>query len=223
MSKISSHQITCPSCGGTGSFKRWDSVNVDLNPEMKERAMNGSIFTWTCPHCGESFTVPYATLYHDMKRKLMIYYLPFRPKDGKGFNVSPEGRHYGIDGYINRCTYEIEDFMEKIAELDAGLDDTVIEFMKIVFFGKKRPEGVPEGAILRFVTVVRDNDDNPKTLLFNCITSERVAPGKEKVMMVPYDVYEDMAKDNVAPRLFEQDAEFPEVSQAYLKRFLEDR
>ena len=38
--------------------------------------------------------------------------------------------------------------------------------------------------------------------------------------MVPYDVYEDMAKDDLVPRFFEQEAEFPEVSQAFLKQLL---
>ena len=112
---------------------------------------------------------------------------------------------------------------EKIAELESGLDDRVIEFMKLILTGKKRPESVPEGAVLRFGAVVPDNDGNPKTLLFHCITKERVAPGKEKVMMIPYDVYEDMAKDDIAPRIFEQEAEFPEVSQAFLKQFLGDQ
>ena len=223
MSKISKHQIPCPACGHTGEFIRWDSINVDLDPDMRDKAKNGSIFTWTCPNCGKTFTVPYTTLYHDMKRQLMIYYLPYRPKDGKGFSVSPEGKHYGFEGYTYRCTYEIEDFMEKIAELESGLDDRVIEFMKLIFTGKKRPESVPEGAVLRFGAVVPDNDGNPKTLLFHCITKERVAPGKEKVMMVPYDVYEDMAKDDIAPRIFEQEAAFPEVSQAFLKQFLGDQ
>ena len=220
MSKISKHQIPCPACGHTGEFTRWDSINVDLAPDMREKAKNGAIFTWTCPHCGKTFTVPYATLYHDMKRKLMIYYMPSRPKDGKGLTISPPGRHYGFDGYINRCTYEIEDFMEKIAELESGLDDNVIEFLKYVFSGKSRPADVPEDAVLRFVSLVHDKDDRPTTLLFRCITREKVEPGKEKVMMVPYDIYEEMEKDGIAPRAFEQEAEFPEVSQTFLKSLL---
>ena len=68
--------------------------------------------------------------------------------------------------------------------------------------------------------LVHDKDERPTTLLFNCITREKVEPGKEKVMMVPYDIYEEMEKDGIAPRAFEQEAEFPEVSQDFLKSFL---
>ena len=220
MSKISKHQIPCPACGSTGEFTRWESINVDLNPAMREKAKNGSIFTWTCPHCGKTFTVPYATLYHDMKRQFMIYYMPTRPKDGKGLTVSRPGKHYGLDGYINRCTYEIEDFMEKIVELESGLDDYVIEFLKYILSGKNRPKDLPEDAGLRFAALVSDKDGRPTSIAFNCITLKRVAPGKEKVMMVPYDISEEMKKDGIAPQAFEQEAEFPEISQAFLKRFL---
>lgn len=44
MSEISKHHIPCPSCGRTGEFTRWDSINVDLDPEMRDQAKNGSIF-----------------------------------------------------------------------------------------------------------------------------------------------------------------------------------
>ena len=110
--------------------------------------------------------------------------------------------------------------MEKIVELESGLDDYVIEFLKYVLSGKNRPKDLPEDAVLRFAALVSDKDGRPTSIAFNCITRERVAPGKEKVMMVPYDIYEEMKKDGIAPQAFEQEAEFPEISQAFLKRFL---
>ena len=41
MSQISTHQISCPSCGHIGEFTRWDGINVDLAPEMREKAKQG--------------------------------------------------------------------------------------------------------------------------------------------------------------------------------------
>ena len=221
MSKNSTHQIPCPSCGHTGEFTRWDSINVDLDPDMREKAKCGAIFTWTCPHCGETFTVPYATLYHDMKRNLMIYYLPTRPEDGKGLSISSFKHHFSLNPeYTYRCTYEIEDFMEKIAQLESGLDDRVIELLKMVMTGKNHPKDLPENAELRFVAAVPDNGGEPKTLMFRCVTGKENNSKDQKVMMVPFEVYKDLDKEPMARKMFEQEAEFPEVSQAFLRRLL---
>lgn len=221
MSEISIHQIPCPSCGHTSEFKRWDSINVDLNQEMREDAKSGAIFMWRCPHCGESFVVPYATLYHDMKRKMMVYYLPSRPEGGGGFNVSSDRFHLKMDGeYTYRCTYEIEDFMEKIAQLKSVLDDRVIELLKLVLTGKNRPRNVPANAELRFVSVVPDNCENPQKLLFRISSGMQDTPNEQEVMMVPYEAYFDLDKEPMTRKMFEQDAEFPEVSQAYLRTLL---
>jgi len=221
MSNNSTHQISCPSCRHTGEFKRWDSINVDLDPDMREKAKCGAIFTWTCPNCGETFTVPYATLYHDMKRNLMIYYLPTRPENGKGLSISSFKHHFSLNPeYTYRCTYEIGDFMEKIAELESGLDDRVIELLKMVITGKKHPKDLPADVELRFVAAVPDNGGEPKTLMFRCVTGKENNSKDQKVMMVPFEVYKDLDKEPMARKMFEQEAEFPEVSQAFLRRLL---
>lgn len=158
--------------------------------------------------------MPYATLYHDMTRKLMIYYMPSRQENGRGLTISNSKLHFHLDPeYIHRCAYEIEDFMEKIAQLESGLDDRVIELMKMVITGKNRPVDVPEDVVLRFVMVVPGKDGKPKSLMFNCITGGRHSPNEQKVMMVPYEIYEDLDKEPMARKMFEQEAEFPEVSQ----------
>ena len=43
MSKISKRPILCPSCGHTGEFTLWDSVNVDLDPEMREKEFSEAL------------------------------------------------------------------------------------------------------------------------------------------------------------------------------------
>ena len=36
MSKERIEIIKCPKCGAEGGFTIWDSINVELNPELKE-------------------------------------------------------------------------------------------------------------------------------------------------------------------------------------------
>ena len=56
MSKHHIEKVTCPSCHHEGDFEVWDSINTVLNPEMKEKVLNQSIFLYTCPNCGETFS-----------------------------------------------------------------------------------------------------------------------------------------------------------------------
>ena len=74
MSSFRNIKITCPACNTEGSYTVWDSVNVDLDPELKSKVMDGSLFTWICPNCKQSFNAPYSFLYHDMTHDFMVYF-----------------------------------------------------------------------------------------------------------------------------------------------------
>lgn len=78
MSSFRKIQITCPDCNNEGGYTIWDSVNVDLNPEMRSKVMDGSLFSWTCPNCKKTFNAPYPFLYHDMTHNFMVQFDPER-------------------------------------------------------------------------------------------------------------------------------------------------
>lgn len=74
MSSFRTIKITCPDCNTEGSYTVWDSVNVDLDPELKSKVMDGSLFTWVCPNCKKSYNAPYSFLYHDMTHNFMVQF-----------------------------------------------------------------------------------------------------------------------------------------------------
>jgi hypothetical protein len=74
MSSFRNIKITCPACNSEGAYTVWDSVNVDLDPDLKSKVMDGSLFTWVCPNCKKSFNAPYSFLYHDMTHNFMVYF-----------------------------------------------------------------------------------------------------------------------------------------------------
>ena len=76
MSRHHIEKVTCPSCHHEEDFELWDSINTALDPEMKEKVLNQSIFLYTCPSCGETFRLNYSTLYHQMEDLVMIYLVP---------------------------------------------------------------------------------------------------------------------------------------------------
>ena len=47
MSRHHIEKVTCPSCHHEGDFEVWDSINTALDPEMKEKVLNQSIFLYT--------------------------------------------------------------------------------------------------------------------------------------------------------------------------------
>ena len=68
MSKNSIKPFTCPTCRNKGDFKMYDSVNVSLDPALREKVLSGEIFEWSCPQCGKAFSIRHDLLYHDMDK-----------------------------------------------------------------------------------------------------------------------------------------------------------
>ena len=219
MSIPKKHTITCPKCGTSGDFTAWDSINVDLMPEMKEKVMSGEIFRWTCPHCGETFTVPYPILYHDMSKQIMVYHLLQRgnPSDMKAVNIL--GKNGLMANYTLRCAYSIDDFREKIAQLESGLDDRVLEMLKYYFLHHNPQSELPEDAVLRFDRAAENKETGEIVLLFFLI---HPSYPKQPYIQVPSFAYHEMEKTGNLDAIFGgQGTDYIEVSQDYIKKVLQ--
>ena len=73
MSEVKKETIICPHCQAKGKMDIWNSVNVDLDPKLREKIFNEELFLYHCPNCGETTGVPYGTLYHDMTHHFMLF------------------------------------------------------------------------------------------------------------------------------------------------------
>ena len=142
MSRKHIEKIICPKCQKESEFLIWDSINTNLNPDMKEKVRTGEAFQWNCPFCDAYANVEYTILYHEMENLVMIYYVP---GDGDKTEVIElmQGRHKNEDGeyvemeikvdegYMKRVVGTKNQFYEKLLILDLGLDDRIIELMKM--------------------------------------------------------------------------------------------
>jgi hypothetical protein len=155
--------IACSHCKTEQPFAMWESLNVTLHPELKDKLLANELTLFTCNHCGWSGQVVYPFLYHDMAEKLMIW---FWPAEGEpDTKVLPEA----MKDYRLRIVGHRNDLREKIYLFDAGLDDRVLEFLKLLVRAKSGQEGRPlEGQIyfapsagpeLAFEHVVDDRSD----------------------------------------------------------------
>ena len=134
--------ITCPNCNKKTTII-YDSLNITLDPEKKEKLLNGELFQRECPHCHESFPLDFGFLYHDMEKHLKIHYCPAEDDstmDESDEELTAEFMMMSVkDSYIFRMVHGIENLQEKIRIFDAGLNDVVIEYFKV--FGTLDTDG----------------------------------------------------------------------------------
>jgi len=155
MSKYHTVQISCPECETVFDVTKWDSVNVQLNPEEKEKILSGDFFNHQCPECETFSCILYTCLYHDMSSQLMVYLIPLEagedPSEALGMieNASqllddPSADLVVFkDGYKHRVVFHRDDLIEKIKISDDGLDDRVIEVLKLIMLSQLGEDVAP--------------------------------------------------------------------------------
>ena len=138
MSKRKRIMVTCPACGKEAPFVMWDSINTEIDPEMKAAVRDTSAFRFICPECGNIANVDYQTLYHQMEDKIMIYYVHEDEVEdvckmftGYGEEDDPV-KELIQEGYLHRVVTSQRELIEKLAIFDAGLDDRIIEIAKVL-------------------------------------------------------------------------------------------
>ncbi len=195
MSLHHSETIICPSCHTEQSVLLWDSVNVQTDPELKEKLLSGKLFCFSCANCGAENKINQALLYHDPEKHLLIWSV-LHPEDAAEINnigsvnlfdsleLGPECRH--------RIALTRNELFELIHVYDAGLDDRLVAFMKIIMNGMLRKQKIESSEIL-FLGMEADGAE--KKLSFHI----RDVNGTCSCYALPYAMYADLEK-NLVPR-----------------------
>ena len=177
-------RLKCSGCGKTADVPAYGSINVKLNPELRESVKNGSIFLWECPECGSRNFVQYSTLYHDPDASLMIWLLPENENvDTDSLGALSEK----LSEYTLRRVSDAGSLIEKVNIFDAGLDDAAIELCKFITkseLSEKYPDKkeMIESAPFKFYMI--DGADNEITLSFPM-------DGSMQAVKIGFNVYED--------------------------------
>jgi ribosomal protein S27E len=149
MSRSESITITCPECKHKQAIVVWQSINATLNPELKEQLLDRSLFTFRCAKCGHVASVEQELMYHDMDQKLMILRGKKEPADTLAEAFGPVAETVQAE-YTYRLVNSINDLIEKILIWDAGLDDRVVEVVKILLMDHIEKSEQGENAELFF-------------------------------------------------------------------------
>lgn len=208
MSKVDQQKIKCPSCGKESKFEIWDSVNVSVDPDIKEKVLNGDLFKFKCPKCHEETYVHYPCLYHDMEEKFMIYYLPNEQTEDEINKDTEILNKYSkvYDGYKFRIVRDPNRLIEKVAVFDDLKDDMITEALKTVVAHNLSPEEIDKVRGLYYQGT--DEEGIVYALIFD---------DEQKGCVVPIEAYNEIKENNkfTYPDKFAEITEF--TYQNYLK------
>jgi len=120
--------ITCPACQHPQAFTTWQSINVTLDPELKQKLLDRSLVTFHCEKCNHTAGVNQGLLYNDMDRHVMIMLGCQNPDELE--SPEPLVQKFQAD-YSLRLVYTMNELIEKVMILDSDLDERAVELFKI--------------------------------------------------------------------------------------------
>lgn len=202
MNQQRKEDITCPHCGKHGKAKIWESINVDLNPELRERIFSGDLFLWECPHCGHQLILPFGFLYHDMRNKFMLFF-SFDEEDSEKMYeaVDLQGvQQFLKQEYTIRWVYGYRNLKEKIQVLENHLNDVAIEHMKFMISHVILPEIAQQGYELYTAGVDVDDNVSPYGAIFFAYDDEQNKQYK-RIRFAMDNYYEHCKTVEIDPRM----------------------
>jgi hypothetical protein len=72
-------EVSCPSCGEKGEATVCNSINAQLNPELKKQLLEGKVNLFCCGKCGGEYPLAVDLLYHDMENGYCVQH--FHPNN----------------------------------------------------------------------------------------------------------------------------------------------
>ena len=185
MSKPDHTSLTCPNCNHQFRAILWLSVTAPLNPDLRTRVLDGTIFSHVCPECRVTIEVNCDFTYSDPKLKFMI--ILARPKDDK-LPSFPTGFLEGTASLLKdsqlRLVTSYDQLREKIRIFEAGLNDHLIELLKFYVWEKAFGTTViPDDGV--FFAMIRKRFLRSKELVFVLYPDpQRMVEGT-----IPFDFY----------------------------------
>ena len=113
--------VTCPACLFKDVVPVYTSVNVSMDPDLRDMIFEDELNRFSCPNCGKSIVLPVNLMYHDMDLKFAVWFSPqgeMSEEDRAVFDKVAQAM--GIGDYLSKApsTYTWEDFKSKILEFE---------------------------------------------------------------------------------------------------------
>jgi len=135
--------VKCSKCGAEIDVTVFESVNTDFAEDIIEQITSGDLFNAKCDKCGFVSHLEYDVLYHDVKHGAMVWVLhnnsPEYSNRVAELRSSPNILKYKTTRIVNN----MNELRQKVACLENGRDDRVIELCKVFIvynFLSKQPD-----------------------------------------------------------------------------------
>ncbi|MDY6065818.1 MAG: CpXC domain-containing protein [Finegoldia sp.] len=145
--------VKCPVCRHEGKFEVHSNVEANKDSDLKKKILTGELFTYICPVCNNRVNINYGMLYRDDEKKFMakiavdeLEFEQARQTFGEIDKIENEQIRKVMApllDYDKRIVINWQNLAEKIMIKDAGLDDKVIELIKVLYvqaFYKQNPD-----------------------------------------------------------------------------------
>lgn len=158
MSTIYSAPVTCSVCGHQQMVEIADSLNANRMPAAREQVLARTLFGVTC-ECGRRITAIHKVLYVDFDRGLWIQvaneeerpgYVALEPAVLGAFAEAFDTDRYpkaiaALAAMVRpRLVFGYEELREKVVAADAGIDDCLLEALKLELLAA-RPDLLVDG------------------------------------------------------------------------------
>lgn len=193
MSKKNTVKINCPYCGAEGKCDYWTSVNATIDRRLKALLLDSRLNVTKCRKCGRELIIESEILYHDMKKEVMIEFLPAKDVSDRierfmriqkvmdPVRMIKPGSRYRL-----RYVWDRNQLMEKIRIFDADLDDRVMEVFK---YGLSQSRGEGLGTTEPDALYFLSHDKARDLMLL-----ERVRQDKKETISVLAAFYRDFVR-----------------------------
>ena len=173
--------ITCPQCGNADEVEVWTSINNVENPDEAQWLIDGFLFRFECPVCGNVSVLNHDCVYHDANRKALVMYAADRTR---AQNAQAALEERAPVGYLVRAVHTPDELREKAAILRDGLDDRAVEVAKLAAYNRF----VEEGKVTPDVRTLYGAIDEDEGIIV-----EFVSPTGSYETTVPRELYERIA------------------------------
>ena len=139
MAEIRKETVVCPKCKKQIEIGVWDSIDIPYDIEQKEKVLKNVFFKVHCDTCDILFPIAYRCQYNDMEKKFIVWMVPGMEEKDKVAIAAYNERikndnilRLAQGGYQYRIVRSDNELREKVFIFEEGLDDRIIEMMKVI-------------------------------------------------------------------------------------------
>lgn len=196
---------TCTACGKAAETDLAASVNADRRPDLRDAIVDGSFQALVCEGCGTAIRLPAHLTYIELDRghwilvedtdRLEQWYVAEKEATGlydKAFGrLAPKVQRQMGEGVSARLVFGWTALREKLIAQQAGLDDGILEVLKIGILRNVPAPPLNDRTELRLVDVAGDGGLLMRWV--NGLTEQGIAD-----LPVPRALYDTLV-ENLAP------------------------